>query len=83
MDDTFVAQGRSRRKTQEMTNLHHYRVEFFFVVIDIQLQELNERFNEVNIEPLLCLASLCHGDSFVAFNKKKSLFGLQSIIPKT
>ncbi|XP_062104209.1 uncharacterized protein LOC133815378 [Humulus lupulus] len=47
MDDTFVAQGRSQRKTQEMTNLHHYRVEFFFVVIDIQLQELNERFNEL------------------------------------
>ncbi|XP_062118781.1 uncharacterized protein LOC133832456 [Humulus lupulus] len=46
MDDTFVAQGHLRRKTQEMTNLHHYRVEFFFVVIDIQLQELNERFNE-------------------------------------
>ncbi|XP_062080273.1 uncharacterized protein LOC133785028 [Humulus lupulus] len=71
MDDTFVAQGRSRRKTQEMTNLHHYRVEFFFVVIDIQLQELNERFNEVNTELLLCLASLCPGDSFVAFDKKK------------
>ncbi|XP_062100138.1 uncharacterized protein LOC133806020 [Humulus lupulus] len=71
MDDTFVAQGRSRRKTQEMTNLHHYRVEFFFVVIDIQLQELNERFNEVNTELLLCLASLCPSDSFVAFDKKK------------
>ncbi|XP_062112576.1 uncharacterized protein LOC133823741 [Humulus lupulus] len=26
MDDIFVAQGRSRCKTQEMTNLHHYRV---------------------------------------------------------
>ncbi|XP_062085725.1 uncharacterized protein LOC133791830 [Humulus lupulus] len=71
MDDTFVAQGRSQRKTQEMTNLHHYRVEFFFVVIDIQLQELNERFNEVNTELLLCLTSLCPGDSFVAFDKKK------------
>lgn len=66
-----------------MTNLHHYRVEFFFVVIDIQLQELNERFNEVNTELLLCLASLCPGDSFVAFDKKKSWFDLLSIIPKT
>ena len=53
MDDMFVAHGRPRRNAQTMTNLYHYRVELFYTVIDIQLQELNNRFNEVNMELLL------------------------------
>ena len=44
MDETFVISGRSRRNTQQKTNLHHYRVELFYTVIDMQLQELNNRF---------------------------------------
>ncbi|XP_060966851.1 uncharacterized protein LOC115703951 [Cannabis sativa] len=71
MDDIYVVQGRSRRNAQEMTNLHHFRVEFFYAVIDMQLQELNERFNEVNTELLLSLASLCPSDSFEAFDKER------------
>ncbi|KAM6582917.1 hypothetical protein CsatB_009919 [Cannabis sativa] len=71
MDDIYVVQGRSRRNAQEMTNLHHFRVEFFYAVIDMQLQELNERFNEVNTELLLSLAFLCPSDSFEAFDKER------------
>ena len=44
MDETFVVSGRLRRNTQQKTNLHHYRVELFYTVIDMQLQELNNRF---------------------------------------
>ena len=71
MEDTFVTRGRSRRRVQEITNLHHFRVDLFYVVIDMQLQELNDRFNEVNTNLLLCVACLSPKDSFSAYDKKK------------
>ena len=40
-------------------------------MIDIQLQELNNRFTEVNIEFLLYVACLSPRESFVSFNKQK------------
>ena len=71
MDEMFITSGRSRRKVQQITNLHHYRVELFCAVIDLQFQELNNRFNEINMELLLCMACLNPSDSFAAFDKKK------------
>ncbi|XP_020421393.1 zinc finger MYM-type protein 1-like [Prunus persica] len=38
---------------------------------DLQLQELRNRFTEVNIELLLCLACLSTNNSFSAFNTQK------------
>ncbi|KAL5566787.1 hypothetical protein UlMin_029951 [Ulmus minor] len=38
---------------------------------DLQLQELNSRFNEANIELLLCLTCLSPNNSFFAFDKRK------------
>ncbi|XP_022871553.1 uncharacterized protein LOC111390706 [Olea europaea var. sylvestris] len=69
MDDMFVTLGRSRRDT--VTNLHYFRVKMFYAIIDMQLQELNDRFSEVNSELLLCVACLCPNNSFVAFDKNK------------
>ena len=40
--------GISRRRGSQVSNLHHYQVDVFYAVIDMQLQELNHRFNEVN-----------------------------------
>ena len=73
MNDTFITRGRPRRKAHKITNLHHYQVELFYVVIDMQLQELNSRFIEVNTELLLCVACLNPRDSFIAFDKQKLL----------
>ncbi|XP_057719287.1 uncharacterized protein LOC130933681 [Arachis stenosperma] len=73
MNDIFVTQGRSRRKIQKVSNLHHFQVELFYQVIDRQLQELNNRFTEVNTELLLCIACLNPSDSFFAFDKEKLL----------
>ncbi|KAH9656534.1 hypothetical protein KPL70_022718 [Citrus sinensis] len=73
MDDMFMDRGRSLRKAQEIINLHHYRVELYYIVLDMQLQELNSHFNKTNIELLLCLACLSPDDSFSAFNKQKLL----------
>ena len=70
MDDLFVDRKRSRRKA-EVTNLHFYRVEIFYTTIDMQLKELNDRFNEVTTELLLCVACFNPSDSFSAFNKEK------------
>ena len=68
MDETFVVSGSN---TQQKTNLHHYHVELLYTVIDMQLQELNNRFSEVNTDLLLCMACLNLSNSFVAFEKEK------------
>ncbi|KDO39312.1 hypothetical protein CISIN_1g046910mg [Citrus sinensis] len=81
MNDAFLPWGRSQRKAREISNMHYFRVELFFAVLDLQLQELNTHFNEVNMELLLCLACLCPNDTFVAFDKDK-LVRLAQFYPK-
>ena len=71
MDEIFIVSGRSRRNTQQNTNLHHYRVELFYIVIYLQFQELNNRFLEANTDLLLCMACLNPSNSFVNFDKEK------------
>ena len=71
MDEIFVVSERPRRNTQQNTNLHHYRVELFNIVIDMQLQELNNRFSKANTNLLLCMTCLNPSNSFVAFDKEK------------
>ncbi|XP_057744934.1 uncharacterized protein LOC130962784 [Arachis stenosperma] len=71
MDDIFVSQGISRRKTQKISNLHHFQVEIFYQVVDRQLQELNNHFTEMNTELFLCIACLNLRHSFFAFDKEK------------
>ncbi|KAL4653987.1 hypothetical protein ACB092_01G345500 [Castanea dentata] len=62
---------RPRHNAPQITNLHHYRVDLFFEVIDLQLQELNNHFSEVTTELLLCMACLNASDSFSAFDIQK------------
>ncbi|KAK2644137.1 hypothetical protein Ddye_019332 [Dipteronia dyeriana] len=81
MDDMFVARGRKSCKAQEITNLHHYQVELFYAILDMQIQELNSRFNETNTKLLVCLACLSPSESFYAFDKKK-LMCLAQFYPK-
>ncbi|PIN23543.1 hypothetical protein CDL12_03726 [Handroanthus impetiginosus] len=51
--DSFnVFQGKSKRKVADCTVLHHYCLEVFYKVIDWQLKELNNRFNEVAFDLL-------------------------------
>ena len=49
--------------------MHHYKVDCFYTVLDMQLQEFNDRFDEVNSELLVCMASLSPIDSFRQFDK--------------
>nr|XP_023908720.1 zinc finger MYM-type protein 1-like [Quercus suber] len=71
MEEIFVVGVRPRHNAPQITNLHHYRVDLFFEVIDLQLQELNNRFSEVTTELLLCMACLNPSDSFLAFDIQK------------
>ncbi|XP_057418559.1 uncharacterized protein LOC130712758 [Lotus japonicus] len=71
MIDIFQKHGRSRRKMEKVSNLHHFQVELFYQAIDQHIQELNNRFTEANTELLLCVACLSPRDSFVAFDKEK------------
>ncbi|XP_021593079.1 uncharacterized protein LOC110600530 [Manihot esculenta] len=71
MDDLYTMKGRSRRRTKKMRNLHFYRVELFYSVIDMQFQELNNRFDEVNTNLLLCMIYLDPEYLFSAFDVSK------------
>ncbi|CAN6689072.1 unnamed protein product [Malus baccata var. baccata] len=71
MEDLHFVPGKSRRKAPKITNFHYYRVDLYFQVLDMQLKELNDRFNEVNTELLLCMACLSPVDNFASFDKEK------------
>ncbi|XP_056697552.1 uncharacterized protein [Spinacia oleracea] len=79
MDALYVPSGRSKRFFAKVTNLHRFRIEMFLSVIIemflsviyLQLQELNNRFNEVNMELLLCMACLSPTNSFALFDEMK------------
>ncbi|XP_057775196.1 uncharacterized protein LOC130994180 [Salvia miltiorrhiza] len=71
MEDEYAPRGRGRRRVEKMTNLHHYRVELFYTVIDMQALELNQRFDEVNTELILCMSCLDPRDSFAGFDIEK------------
>nr|XP_011459928.1 PREDICTED: zinc finger MYM-type protein 1-like [Fragaria vesca subsp. vesca] len=81
MDAQYVCPGKSRRRAPEMTNMYYYRFDFFCAVIDFQLQELDNRFNEASTELLLCLACLSPNYSFAAYNKQ-SLMRLVELYPQ-
>ena len=53
MDEIFAVSGRPRCNNQQNSNLHHCHVELFYIVIDMQLQELNNCFSETNTNLLL------------------------------
>ncbi|KAK9706919.1 hypothetical protein RND81_07G160600 [Saponaria officinalis] len=56
MDDMHVIRGKSRRRVSKVTNEHYYRVECFYTIIDMILQEINGRFSELNTDLLLGVA---------------------------
>ncbi|XP_052621086.1 uncharacterized protein LOC111877426 [Lactuca sativa] len=50
MEDPYY-NGTSRRKGSQINYLHHYKIDVFIAAIDMQSQELNNRFNESNEFP--------------------------------
>ncbi|KAG5616245.1 hypothetical protein H5410_016069 [Solanum commersonii] len=70
-DDPYANVGRSRRKVVICTTLHHYRVDVFYKIIDWQLQELNDHFNEVTSDFLNEVSCLNSIDSLSSFDINK------------
>ena len=70
MEESFINFRRPRKNTN-ITNLHHYKVNCFNATLDLQLQEINDRFTEVNSELLICMASLNLNGDFRGFDKSK------------
>jgi glycine cleavage system regulatory protein len=68
MDACFSSVGRSRRKQKSVTVEHHYRVDIFTAIIDQQLQELNNRFNEQAIDLFKLSTALDLRNSYKLFN---------------
>lgn len=71
MDAEVPIRGRSRRHGFRVTNLHYYRTEIFFVVLDKINTELCHRFNEVSSELLVGFSCLDPNNSFSNFNLDK------------
>ena len=70
MKEDFVNPKKPRQRSN-ITNLHHYQVECFYTVLDMQIQEFNDRFDEINTELFGCTASLSPIDSFHQFDQSK------------
>ncbi|XP_042003740.1 uncharacterized protein LOC121752705 [Salvia splendens] len=73
MEAQYIPQGRSKRFVQDVSYLHHFRVDVFIKVIDLLLQELDNRFDEVNMELIRCMACFNPNDNFSSFDKEKVL----------
>jgi len=75
MEDMFFAKWRLRRigKAQAIIVEHYYHVEFFYTVVDMQLQELNDYFTDTNTQLLLCMTCLNPTNLFSTFDKERQL----------
>ena len=80
MEDDFV-NPKNPRKRSNITNMHHYKVNCFCTVLDLQIQEFNDRFTEVTTDLLICMAALSPTDSFYGFDKEK-LMRLAKLYPE-
>jgi hypothetical protein len=75
MDAPYMEGKKPRRvpPVSSVSNLHHYKNDCLFSVLDLQLQELNARFDEENTELLQCVSCLSPAKSFAAFDVNKLL----------
>ena len=79
MDAFYKPVQRSPKFFKKAKNLHCFHVDMFLSLIDRQLQELIDRFDEVNKDLLICMASFKPKDSFASYDKK-IWYGLLNII---
>jgi hypothetical protein len=80
MDNFYRPVGRDRRFYVKIKNMHRFHVDMFLSIIDRQLQELNNRFDEVNTDLLVCMSAFNPANSFAAFDKT-SLVKLAQFYP--
>ncbi|XP_066313466.1 uncharacterized protein [Miscanthus floridulus] len=81
MDCRYNSVGRSKRYYVKLINYHRFKVDMFLGVIGRQLKELNDRFDEVNTDMLICMLLINPKDSFASFDKD-NLVKLAKFYPK-
>ena len=70
MEKEYVNPKKPRQRTG-INNEHHYRVDYFFAVLDLLVEELNRRFNEVNNELLCCMSAFNPSCQFSHYDDEK------------
>lgn len=73
MNDAYIFPGRYKRGRKEVSNLHHFRVEVFLSLVDQISQEIDNRFDEVSKELLICMSCFNPKDRFSSFDTSKLL----------
>lgn len=83
MDGDYIPYGKSTRKARarKQTNDDHFRREVYIGVIDQISQELDNRFDEINMELLSCMVAFSPSNSFQSFDAQK-LRRLAEFYPK-
>lgn len=71
MDAKYKPIQRDKKFYRNAINYHRFHADMFLGVIDRQLVELNNRFDEVNTELLRCMASFNPSKNFDGFNTEK------------
>ncbi|KAG2536736.1 hypothetical protein PVAP13_9NG215973 [Panicum virgatum] len=71
MDGKYTPIQRSAKFYKGATNYNRFHTDMFWGVIDRQLVELNNRFDEISIELLRCMAAFNPANSFSAFDIEK------------
>jgi hypothetical protein len=81
--DDYVPYGKLVRKAraQKQTNDDHFRREVYIGVIDQINQELDNQFDEINMELLSCMSAFSPSKSFASFDAQK-LHRLAEFYPK-
>jgi hypothetical protein len=71
MDGNYVPFGRSSRFSAFQTNDDHFRRQVYIGIIDRISQELDTRYDEVNMELLSCMTAFNFSNSFASFDAHK------------
>lgn len=73
MDGDYVSYGKSARyaHARNQTDDDHFRREVYIGVIDQISQELDNRFDEINMELLSCMSAFSPSNSFASFDAQK------------
>jgi hypothetical protein len=73
MDGCYVPYGKSARKAraQKQTNDDHFRREVYIGVLDQISQELDNRFDKINMELLSYMLAFSPSNSFASFDAQK------------
>jgi hypothetical protein len=71
MEENYVPYGKSARYARNQTNDDHFRREVYIGVIDQISQELDYRFDEINMELLSCMSAFNPSNSFASFDTQK------------